>query len=73
MLIRVIWAMQTGSWPVAEILDHINRDRADNRLSNLRAVDRPANMRNRPYYSKNIGLPKGAFLARQQVSSQRLD
>lgn len=59
---RVIMAMQTGIWPVAEV-DHLNRDRADNRWSNLRAATRPQNMRNRP---KNAGLilPKGVFFTK---------
>jgi len=32
---RIIWLMMTGSFPDATI-DHINRDRSDNRWSNLR-------------------------------------
>lgn len=34
---RVIWAMMNGVWPEGEI-DHINGDRSDNRLGNLREV-----------------------------------
>lgn len=32
---RIAWAMVNGRWPPDEI-DHINRNRADNRLANLR-------------------------------------
>jgi hypothetical protein len=41
---RVVWKMAYGSEP--EHIDHINGDRADNRLINLRAVTRTQNNRN---------------------------
>lgn len=41
---RIIWCMVYGEWP--EEVDHINGDRGDNRLCNLRAVSRQENMRN---------------------------
>lgn len=42
---RVIWALVHGEWPVADV-DHINGDRSDNRLANLRAVSHVENTRN---------------------------
>jgi hypothetical protein len=42
---RVIWAMATGAWPPDQI-DHINGDRADNRIENLRAVTSAENQQN---------------------------
>lgn len=45
---RIIWLMVYGEWveyPGFEI-DHINGDRADNRLCNLRKVTKSANQRN---------------------------
>lgn len=42
---RLIWCLVTGEWPEGDI-DHINRNRADNRLANLRAVTRSENNHN---------------------------
>lgn len=41
---RLVYAMHTGVWP--EEIDHINRDRRDDRIENLRAADREINNRN---------------------------
>lgn len=49
---RVIWAMQTGDWPVGEV-DHINGNRTDNRWCNLRDVSRKVNARNMAKRSTN--------------------
>ncbi|MEM1146020.1 MAG: HNH endonuclease signature motif containing protein [Pseudomonadota bacterium] len=42
---RLTWFYVHGKWPDGEI-DHINHDRDDNRIENLRIVDRAGNMRN---------------------------
>lgn len=42
---RLIWALTFGCWPKGD-LDHINGDRTDNRLENLRDVSRQENARN---------------------------
>lgn len=42
---RAAWAITHGVWPSFEI-DHINRDRCDNRIANLRQVSRSQNARN---------------------------
>jgi hypothetical protein len=52
---RAIWALATGAWP--EAIDHINGQRADNRLVNLRAVSSTENARNaRKRQDNNSGV-----------------
>jgi hypothetical protein len=42
---RLVWLHCYGMWPTKNI-DHINRDKSDNRVKNLRLVDQSANMHN---------------------------
>lgn len=45
---RIAWLLTFGNWPTQEI-DHINRNRLDNRIANLRDVSRSENARNRRF------------------------
>ena len=49
---RVIWAIVHGAWPTGEI-DHIDGDPSNNRITNLRHVDRVGNTRNSGFRSNN--------------------
>lgn len=49
---RVAWALYYGSWPKQHI-DHINGDRKDNRISNLRDVPNCENARNQRLHVTN--------------------
>jgi hypothetical protein len=49
---RIIWAMHNKSIP--EQIDHINRDRADNRIENLRASNNMLNQHNASKRKDNI-------------------
>jgi hypothetical protein len=44
---RLAWLYVYGVWPVNQI-DHINRDRTDNRFENLREATNAQNCQNRP-------------------------
>lgn len=57
---RIIWALQTGAWPVDEI-DHIDGDRVNNRFANLRAVSRAENMLNKKRYACNTSGTTGVL------------
>lgn len=58
---RAAWALAHGHWPAGEI-DHINHDRADNRIANLRVVNKAQNMRNMPKLGNNSSGRTGVYL-----------
>lgn len=76
---RVAWAFVYGDWPSGQI-DHINHDRADNRIENLRVVDNTGNHLNRPIQSNNktgfVGVSKfkrtGKFVAYITSNGKRI-
>jgi hypothetical protein len=43
---RVIWALHYGQWPDCDI-DHVNQDKSDNRITNLRLSNKSNNSLNR--------------------------
>lgn len=49
---RLAWLMTYGKWP-EQTIDHINGNRMDNRLCNLRDVDTRTNNRNRTVLNSN--------------------
>ena len=74
---RIIWLMQTGSWPVQ--IDHINHDRADNRWRNLREVESRDNQLNMGLRKNNSSgvqgirvLPSGKFHAYIMVNRKQI-
>jgi hypothetical protein len=55
---RAAWFLYYGVWPEGQI-DHINGDKTDNRIENLRDVDQCKNRWNQPAKRNESGLPFG--------------
>lgn len=55
----VVWEMHFGPAPEGLDVDHTNRDRADNRIGNLRLATRAQNKANAPLYRVNKTGAKG--------------
>lgn len=61
---RLAWAMSYGEWPEADI-DHINQNKSDNRILNLRKASRSENMFNRGKNKNNTSGIKGVVFCKQ--------
>ena len=74
---RLAWLIHYGVWPATE-LDHINRDKLDNRIENIREVTRGENMFNCQKHNKhglrgiNYKRRINRYVARLQVGDKRL-
>jgi hypothetical protein len=77
---RLAWLYVYGTWPMADI-DHINGQRADNRIANLRDVSRTHNCQNQylPHKESSSGVlgvtwhkRMGRFQAGITVDGKRL-
>lgn len=58
---RVIWCWVHGAWPDGQV-DHINGDRSDNRMQNLRVVEHKHNQRNMKLARNNTSGVTGVRL-----------
>lgn len=57
---RIAWLLFYGGWPKFEI-DHINGDRSDNRIANLRLASRVQNLANRQKQKDTSSKYKGVY------------
>jgi hypothetical protein len=58
---RLVWFYVHGRWPIEEI-DHINMNKLDDRIGNLREATRSQNIANAPKRSNNSSGYKGVSL-----------
>ena len=61
---RLAWAFCNGSWPIGDI-DHVNEDKSDNRILNLRVASRSENMFNRGCNKNNTSGMKGVVFCKK--------
>ena len=66
---RLAWLYMYGEWPEDQ-LDHINRNRSDNRISNLRDVSHKQNNQNKSKRSDNTSGHPGVFWHKQSSKWQ---
>lgn len=62
---RVIWAIVYGEWPSGEI-DHLNGDKQDNRIANLRDCKHVDNHKNMPMRRDNKSGVTGVYWCKHQ-------
>ena len=60
---RIAWALYYGSWP-DDMIDHINLDKSDNRINNLRCADMAKNKHNMGITIANTSGYKGVSLCK---------
>jgi hypothetical protein len=63
VLHRIIWMMQHGEMPV--LIDHIDGDRQNNRIENLRLANRFGNAQNKKLHRNNTSGVKGVYWHKQ--------
>jgi hypothetical protein len=70
---RAAWAVHYGEWPKGEV-DHINGVRTDNRIENLRDVDKSGNQRNAKRRKDNTSGYAGVYkMKNRYVAHIRID
>jgi hypothetical protein len=58
---RIVWQMVNGAIPQGMMIDHINQDKSDNRIHNLRLVSNKQNTQNATRNPRNKSGVAGVF------------
>ncbi|HEJ8266517.1 TPA: HNH endonuclease [Klebsiella oxytoca] len=58
---RIIWVLKYGEIPSTLVVDHIDGDKLNNRITNLRLCTQNQNTRNRRIHSNNAAGLKGVY------------
>jgi len=69
---RLVWIWNRGEIPKGLMLDHINRDKLDNRIENLRLVTRSENQFNRGAKGYHYHSKLGRWVASIQIDKHRI-
>ena len=56
---RIVWELHFGPIPEGMVIDHIDRDKSNNRIENLRCTSQSSNMTNQP--QRNSSGHKGVY------------
>jgi hypothetical protein len=67
---RLIWVIENGSFP-DNMIDHINRNKDDNRITNLRDVNCLENLLNKDIFIQNGGVRTPEYKREYQIKYQR--
>jgi len=65
---KIVWCMVHGNWP--KEIDHINRDKSDDRIENLREATRQHNLGNVGDKPRTTSLPRGVHPHRGRFRAQ---
>lgn len=71
---RLVWLLHYGEWPTHQV-DHIDGDRSNNRIANLRDVDHETNAQNEHKARRNnlsAGLLGVSYVASRQKFAARI-